>query len=195
MNWKPVVLSAALLWGCGGGGSGTGGGAETPGEAIKISYFRSNFNPLSKKVEPTYRVVMSDTWKDTFGASPREPFPKAAAKRVYTGFLPDRDMRRYLDLLLGRKIESLTPSEPESYDPQKLREKALHAVESEYTRIITIGTDKRHRSYSFRDQQSSVKSITTFLECEKIASQIVGFSLMIETGAEPFIPKTGDSQK
>lgn len=183
MNWRITSCSLLLLAGCASGGtSGPAGGV------LKISYYRSNLDPKTKKRVPTYRVVMSESWKKEVGESPREPFGRAAPGMVYVGFVPDGHMGRYLEALRKAGLEQLAPREPESFTPQDLHRLASHPEQGEYMRIITVGTDAWHKSYFYKDQQVSPEQINRFRECEKIVSVIAEYSFQFRTGVQPFSP-------
>lgn len=193
MSWRSIVLKGAALALAGAAGC-AGGGAELPwgplGEALKISYYRVNVDPRSKKLEPTYRVVMSNSWKEIRGESPGEPFARAAPGRVFTGFVTDAQMRAFFRDLVRNGIGLLRASEPESFSPSELFQKALQPAEYEFTRIITIGTDRWHKSFYFRHQQESRELIETFVRCEKLVAQMVQWSILIRSEAVgPPFPK------
>jgi len=189
MNWRTIALSlaAAFLAGCGGPRTLPWGGT---GDILKLSYYRVNTDPRTKKLEPTYRVVMSQSWREFRGDAPGEPFGRAAPGRVYSGFVTDAHMRACIADLTKAGIGGLQPSEPESHNPHDLHRKAVHPAEHEYTRVITIGTEKWHKSFYYRDQQSSRDLIETFVRCEKLASAYVQMSIMIQSEAVgPAFPK------
>ncbi len=156
---------------------------------LKVSYYRPYFNEKEKRWEPTYRVMTSQTWRDRRGATPGEPFPRAAPGKVFSGAHPDADMSRYVRLLYEEfEIDKLAPSVPESYNPHELYRLATDPVKAEYTRIITIGTDQWHKSYYYPHQQTSREQIARFVKCEKFVSRVVEHSLMIRTGVERASP-------
>jgi len=183
MSWRTIALSlAAALAAAGCSGPRTLPWGET-GDVLKISYYRVNVDPRTKRLEPTYRVVMSESWRDLRGNSPGEPFARAAPGRVYSGFVPDGQMRGYVARLAETGIGGLQPSEPESYKPNELHRRATSPRDYEFTRIITIGTDKWHKSFYFPSQQVSRELIETFVRCEKLAASMVQWSILIESGA------------
>ena len=185
MSWRVIASSLLALAGC---SSGTLTADVAPeGEALKISYFRSNINPSARKYEPTYKVIMSDTWRDRVGQAPREPFGKAAPGAVYVGYLPDRQVKGYFQKLKDLGIDGLVASEPESYDPQALYKDAKDPHWSEYARVFTIGTDAWHKSYSFRDQQRSgdLRKVETFVKCERLVAMMVQMALHTQTEVQP----------
>ncbi len=186
MSWRIIARSAAAA-GLALALSGCGGPRTLPwgevGDVVKLSYYRVNSNPRTKKLEPTYRVVMSQSWRDLRGDAPGEPFPRAAPGRVYSGFVNDSQLRGYVLRLIENGIGTLRASEPESYNPHDLHRKASHPSEHEYTRIITIGTDAWHKSFYYRDQQASRELIETFVRCEKLAANMVQWSILIQSEA------------
>ena len=196
MNWRSIACSALLAaaTACAEGGSRPPAeDATDASEAIKISFYRSYDTPnaATKRNElvPTYRVVMSETWQRLVGESPREPFPKAAPKprgRIYVGFQPDPVMKRYVAKLKELGVDKLQASETESYKPLDLFNGATNPAEAPFTRIFTVGTDKGHKSYYYRDQQGSKETIEIFLECERFVERVVEYSFYIETYSEPF---------
>src|SRR6185295_12224220 len=95
LSW--IALLAALAPACSGGSGGSAvptTSSEDP-IVIKISYFRALQEPKTRRLEPHFRVVMSDSWKDRMGESPREPLARAAPGKVYSGFQPDAQMVRW----------------------------------------------------------------------------------------------------
>ncbi len=61
-------------------------------DILRIAYFRANPNVKTKKPEPTYRVVMSESWRERFGENPVDPLIMAAPGKVFKGFrstIPD----------------------------------------------------------------------------------------------------------
>src|SRR6185503_12582386 len=98
MSWKTTVLrlaaAAALALGIPACGGSTGGTVAEPSSSddpaiLKLSYFRALPEPKTKKLEPNYRVVMSESWRDRMGDGPREPLAKAAPGKIYMGYVPD----------------------------------------------------------------------------------------------------------
>lgn len=182
MNWRSIVLSGwALAAGCAGGEAALPWGEV--GDVLKISYYRVNVDPRAKRLEPTYRVVMSSSWKEVRGEAPGEPFARAAPGRVFTGFVTDAQMRAFFRDLGRAGIGGLQASEPESFNPADLLQKALQPAESEYTRIFTIGTDRWHRSFYYRHQQGSRELIETFVRCERLVAMMVQWSILIRSEA------------
>ncbi len=174
------MLNLAFL-GCGGGG---GAREELPeaGEILKISYFRANPDPRTKMLEPTYRVVMSNSWKDRVGESPKDPIVRAAPRKLFSGFLTDAEMAKYLALLKKNGIEKLHSRNTEELKPEELNRLALDSKATSYTRVITIATDKWQKSYLYSDQhtrdvEESKRLIPVFTTCEAIVTRIVEYSI------------------
>src|SRR5215831_2295254 len=69
------------------------------GDILKISYYRVNVEAKTRRPEPTYRVVLSDSWKVTLGENPRETLPAAAPNQVFKGFAKDTEVRRFIEKL------------------------------------------------------------------------------------------------
>lgn len=177
----PKVL---LLLAAGCGTSSGGPAAEAPAEGevqpLKISYFRAYPEPRTQKLEPSYRAVMSYGWKDRVGESPRDVLVKAAPKKLFTGFLSDAELRKYIKLLKDNGLESLKPRDTDSLNPLEQNKLALHPQETSFTRIITVATDKSSRSYCYRDQQLSPELIKTFVKCEAIITRITEYSMQVQ---------------
>ena len=180
ISWLSLVLAA----GC--GPSTTSPSTSTPapaeGEAdpLKISYFRAYPEPKTQKLEPSYRAVMSYGWKDRLGESPRDVLVKAAPKKLYTGFLSDAEMRKYVGLLKNYGLETLVARDTDTLNPQELNRLALNATETSFTRVITVATDKGSKSYYFRDQQRSKDFIEKFVKCESFITRITEYSMQVQ---------------
>lgn len=153
--------------------------AEGEADPLKISYFRAYPEPKTQKLEPSYRAVMSYGWKDRLGESPRDVLVKAAPKKLYTGFLSDAEMRKYVRLLKDYGLETLVARDTETLNPQELNRLALHPVETSFTRVITVATDKGSKSYYFRDQQKSKDFIEKFVKCESFITRITEYSMQV----------------
>lgn len=159
---------------------GCGGGPETQEEPIlKISYYRAYTDPRTKQLEASYRVVMSNSWKDRVGESPRDPLVRAAPRKLYSGFLPDAEMAKYVKLLREFGIEDLPPVNTEDLKPEELHRLALDPKQTSYTRVITIGTDKWQRSYLYASvhRPGGEKLIPIFTKCEALVTRIVEYSI------------------
>jgi hypothetical protein len=181
----------ALLGAAAGGCSRGGGGADEEPKALKISYFRALPEPKTKKLEPTYRVVMSNSWRDRVGEGPREPFPKAAPGRIYLAFLSDRDVAKHLALLEGFGLSRLKPRKPEEFRPEELNRLSLDPKETSFTRIFTVGDEKSHRSYSYRDHHKPglEELIPVFTKIEAAVSRICESAILVRTMTDPLPAK------
>lgn len=179
-SWLSLLLAA----GCAPSATSTSGGPAAPPEGepdpIKISYFRAYPEPRTRKLEPSYRAVMSHGWRDRLGESPRDVLVKAAPKKLYTGFLSDAEMRKYVRLLKDYGLDALRPRETDSLNPQELNRLALHPQETSFTRVITVATDTASRSYYFRDQQVSKELIEKFVKCESFITRITEYSMQVQ---------------
>lgn len=183
-----ALLAAAALPACG----GTTGTLEPDGDELilKISHFRSFENPQNKRPEPTYKVVLSESWKDRIGEGAREPFPKAAPTNIYRGSAPDAKMRHYLGKLREYGLDLLSGRDPDSFNPQELNRLALHPVEAQFTRVITVGTDKSAKAYYYREQQGSKAQIEAFFRCEAFVISIMnGHTVKAGTRSDPVFQK------
>ena len=157
---------------------------EPEGVVLKVSYYRAYAEPRTKRLEPTYKVVMSEGWREKMGESPRDPLVKAAPGKLFIGFLGDASLRKYVGILKDMGIERLVPRDTDSLPPPaELQRQALNPQRTEYTRIITIADEKGSRSYSYPDQQVSAEMIKTFLDCERFVLRIVEHSIHITVGA------------
>ncbi|HEX7899373.1 MAG TPA: hypothetical protein VF950_16525 [Planctomycetota bacterium] len=178
-----LLLALSVVEGLAGCAS-TSPAPETPVEGdvdpLKISYFRAYAEPKTQKLEPSYRAVMSYGWKDRLGESPRDVLVKAAPKKLYTGFLSDGEMRKYVKLLKDYGIDALIARDTETLNPQELNRLALHPQETSFTRVITIATDKGSKSYYFRDQQRSKELIEKFVKCESFITRVTEYSMQVQ---------------
>jgi hypothetical protein len=187
MSWRSTsssALAALLLAGC--APAGDSGAAEDPlnapeGTPLKISYFRAYPEPKTKKLEPTYKAVMSSTWRERIGESPRDPLEKAAPGQLYRGFLSDVELGKYHRLLQSYGIEKLRFQETDGLNPQLMNRLSLDPTKTSFTRVITIATDKKSRSYYYPDQQTSgdVELIKIFVKCEAFVLRIVEYSIRV----------------
>jgi hypothetical protein len=166
------ILSLALVSSCG-GTSGSTRTDDPPQEGpLKISYFRTNPEPKTKRPEPTYKVLMSESWKQILGESPRDPLSKAAAGKVFKGSAADVVVARYISRLKSLGLDQLESHNADDANPVTIYQQAISPVERDHPRIITVGTDKSAKSYSFKDQPTEEKS-RTFIACEKLVSAIM----------------------
>jgi len=193
MNWRSIIskalalsLLALLHPGCGGGG----GGSTVPESAdglyiFKITYFRPMPEAKTKRPEPTFRAVMSESWRDRVANGPREPLAKAAPGMVYLGYIPDSEMFRYIKRLKEMGIDDLKASKPEDYDPDLFNRKALNPTESSFTRVFTIGDEKGAKSYYYKDQQISRELIEKYVKCEAFVARACENSIKVSATTDP----------
>ncbi len=178
------VLAAVFLAPAACGGPG-GGGEALPeaGEIIKISYFRANPDPQTKKLLPTYKVAMSNSWKDRIGESPRDPIERAAPGQVFKGFFTDAEMARHLAFLRSKGLERLPAVNTEDFKPEELHRLALDPKDTSFMRVITVATDQWQRSYVYKSvhAKGSEHLIPVFTTCEAIASRIVDQTIRTKT--------------
>jgi hypothetical protein len=188
-----LALAAALLSGCGGGGAGVREGDPDAGsDVLKISHFRAFEHPQTKRLEPTYRVVFSESWRDRIGEVAREPFPLAAPSNIYRGYAPDGKMKHYIARLRDYGLDNLIPSNPDAYRPEELSRLSQHPQTSGYTRIFTVGSEKSARSYAYRDHHvpGREKLLESWLKCEAyILSIMNGHTIRIQTKSDPVFRK------
>lgn len=177
-------FAALLLPSCG-GGSDVRNDESLAGDILKISYYRVNPEPKTKRPEPTYRVVLSKSWQDRIGDNPREPLAKAAPKQVYKGFPEDPVMRRYVDKLRSIGLDQLKSRSPDEVNPQALYQLAMDPTKGNAVRVITVGTDKAAKSYFAADQPSGNES-DIFIKCEMYIVQIMaGHTIKLEIVTDP----------
>jgi hypothetical protein len=180
-RWALLALLATFLSGCAGEDSGSPDGIAI----LKLSYFRSMPDPRSKKLEPTFRTVMSESWRDRMGDGPREPLAKAAPGKIYMGYVSDVEMTRYLKRLREFGIDDLKSMDPAEVKPDDFNRLAQHPQESSFTRIFTVGSDKGSKSYWFRQQQTSKDLIEKFVKCEAFISRACENSIQVRTLTDP----------
>lgn len=196
MSWRSIVSKALLLAlvagpgsGCGGDAGGTGTVVDSPdGIAIlKISYFRSLPEQKTKRPEPTFRSVMSESWRDRVADGPREPLAKAAPGKVYLGYVLDAEMARYVKRLKEFGMDDLKSRAPEDFNPDDFNRKALNTQETSFTRVFTVGSDKGAKSYYYRDQQASGRTelIEKFVKCEAFVARACENSIQVRTMTDP----------
>jgi hypothetical protein len=175
-----VWLAAAFIPSCG----GTPGGVRTDDPAqegpLKISYFRTNPEPKTKRPDPTYKVVMSESWKQILGESPRDPLSKAAPGKVFKGTAADVVVARYITRLKSLGLDQLKSQNADDANPVQIYQRAISPVERDHPRIITVGSDKAARSYSFQDQGTEEQA-RTFIACEKLVSAIMDGHVVLVT--------------
>ena len=179
-------LLAALQPGCGGGETTPTVPDTADGLAIlKITYFRALPEPKTKRPEPTFRAVMSESWRDRVANGPREPLAKAAPGKVYMGYISDAEMSRYVKKLKELGIDDLKPSKPEDYDPDLFGRKAVNPQETSFTRVFTVGDDKGSKSYYYRDQQTAKDLIEKFVKCEAFIARACENSINVSARTDP----------
>ena len=194
MSWKTigcrlaaVAVLALAVPACGGS---TGGTVAEPSSSddpaiLKLSYFRALPEPKTKKLEPNYRVVMSESWRDRMGDGPREPLAKAAPGKIYMGYVPDAAMVRYVKKLKELGIDDLVAKPTESLNPEAFARLSLNPQETSFTRILTIGDEKGSKSYYYRDQQTSKDLIEKFIKCETFISRACEYAIQVRTMSDP----------
>jgi len=196
MNLRSIVSRALILVslatlgpGCGGDTGGSGTVPDSPdGIAIlKISYFRSLPEQRTKRPEPTFRSVMSESWRDRVADGPREPLIKAAPGKVYLGYVPDFEMARYVKRLKEFGIDELKSRSPADFNPEDFNRKALNPGETSFTRVFTVGDEKGAKSYYYRDQQASGQKelIEKFVKCEAFVARACENSIQVRTMTDP----------
>jgi hypothetical protein len=178
-----LPLLAALLSACG-GGSGPGPSSDDP-IILKISYFRALPDPKTKRLEPNYRVVMSESWHDRMGEGPREPLAKAAPGRIYMGYVPDVRMAKYMSRLKEFGMDDLKSRNPDELKPDDFGRLAINPQETNFTRIFTVGNEKGAKSYYFRDQQTSKESIEKFVKCEAFIMRACEYAINVQSRSDP----------
>jgi hypothetical protein len=178
------VVAAGMLPSC--GGSAEVRTEENPrGDLLKISYYRVNPEPKTKRPEPTYRVLMSRSWQDQLGENPREPFPKAAPNQVYKGFEEDAVVRRYVNKLRSLGLDQLHPRNPDEVNPQALYATAMNPANQKPPRVITVGTDKSAKSYFSTEQEEGTQS-EIFIKCEMyVVSVMAGSTIKVQIVTDP----------
>ena len=183
MSWRSTASKAAALLGlrltgpsCGGGSSPVAPDDQERLAILKISYYRALTHPKTQKLEATYRVIMSTSWQDRIGESPRDPFVKAAPGKLFRGFLKDTLMMSYVRELREKlEIDRLISANTDDQNSLDLLARATNPQETTFMRAITIATDRGSKSYFFRDQQRSgkVELVEIFLRCERYISRLV----------------------
>ena len=164
------------------------------GDILKVTYVRFNLDPKTRKYVPEYRVMISASWRARFGDTPNEPFSKIFRMRgpraPFFGEVPDDRLRNLLAELHEKGIKRLASVAPEEIDLVGLSQVERSQTDAPYTRIITIGDEKSHKSYTFRANNSNEEAIKSFVACEKeVIKMGVQYTAQVSTGAEPFIPK------
>jgi len=196
MSWRSIVPRSAALLLVAALGPSCGGGANVrddawDGDILKISYYRVNLEAKAKRPEPTYRVVLSESWKDKFGDTFREPISKAAPGQVYSGPVRDTVIRGYADKLRDFGLQKLRSRNPDDVNPQALYKLAMDPQTSTQARIITVGTDKAAKSYFASDQGIGEES-NIFIQCERYVNAVMaGFTIKVTVTSDPREPSPG----
>lgn len=189
------ILCSFLLAGCAASNSG---GGENPlpeaGDVLKVTYIRFNLDPKTRKYVPEYRVMISSSWRARFGDVSNEPFAKIFRMRgtraPFFGEVPDDRMHTLFGELKRKGIENLRDVPPEEIDLVGLSQVEKNQADAPFTRLITIGGEKWHKSYTFRGNNATEATIKGFVACEKeVIKMAVQYTAQVSTGAEPFIPK------
>lgn len=162
-----LALLSTLSPGCGGGESATVADTSDGLFIYKITYFRPMPEPKTKRPEPTFRAVMSESWRDRVADGPKEPLAKAAPGKIYMGYISDAEMSRYVKKLKELGIDDLNAGKPEDRDPVKFSRLAVDPTETNFTRVFTVGDNKVAKSYYFRENQTSEDLIKKYVNCER----------------------------
>jgi hypothetical protein len=183
-RFAALALAAVLQPACGGE---TATVPDTPDgiAVLKLTYFRALPESKTKRPEPTFRAVMSESWRDRVANGPREPLAKAAPGKVYMGYISDAEMARYVKKLKEMGLDDLKPSKPEDYDPDLFNRKALNLQETSFTRVFTVGDEKSAKSYYYRDQQTSPDLIQKFVKCEAFVARACENSINTSVSTDP----------
>lgn len=177
-----------LVAGCASGDAAGGSGlAEDPsGEAegaiLKVAYFRAYAEPRTKRLEPTYKAVMTNSWREKLGESPRDGLVKAAPGKLFLGFLSDAELRKYVRILKDFGLDTLEHVDTDSLQPADLQRLSLNPQETSFTRVITIADEKGSKSYTFKGQPTTDQR-AAFIKCESFVLRIVEYSIHITVGA------------
>ncbi len=181
-------IGIALLASCGGGPSGPEVRPEGEPRPFKLSHFRSYEDQRTKKLAPTYRVVMSNGWKDRMGEGPREPLMSAAPRAQYVGYADDEKMAYYFRTLQEYGVEKLEGRNPDTLKPQELAALSQHPTLHAFHRVFTLGTDRGAKSYYYMDHHVPGKErlLEIFLKCELyVVSVMQGHSVQTRVWSNP----------
>ncbi|HLY08093.1 MAG TPA: hypothetical protein VKW04_02190 [Planctomycetota bacterium] len=197
MSSRSTVFRVAVLGFLASLSPGCGGESATVPETSdglfiwKITYFRATPEGKTKRPEPTFRAVMSESWRDRVANGPREPLAKAAPGKIYMGYISDSEMSRYVKKLKELGVDDLKARKPEDFDPDDFSRKASNPQETSFTRVFTVGDDKGARSYYYRDQQSAPDLIQKFVRCEAFVARACENSIntSVSTDAMPGRPR------
>lgn len=193
MRWRNIVCSVLAVAGC--SGTGTGDSATPPemGDALKVTYIRFNLDPRTKRYVPEYRIMISRSWRTRFGDDPREPFAKLfrrGSRAPFFGEVPDEKMRGLLREMERKGLAKLVSTAPEEIDLVGLTQVEKSQTDPPYTRIVTVGGEKGHKSYLFRNNNASEEALKAFVQCEReVIKMGVQYTAQVSAEAVPLIPK------
>jgi hypothetical protein len=185
-----LAVCSALAWGVAGcgGASGPEPSSDDP-VVLKLAYFRSLQEPKTKRLEPNYRAVMSESWKDRMGEGPKEPLARAAPGRIFLGSVPDLQMAKYLRRLREFGLEDLRPRRTEELKPEEFGRACVDPQKSSLIRIFTVGTEQGSRSYLYTDQQTSEDTIQKFIKCEAYIMRACEYAVNVRATSDPLPPR------
>ncbi|MBI3857856.1 MAG: hypothetical protein HY293_19415 [Planctomycetes bacterium] len=190
----PVLAAlACLLASCSGGGGGVSSSAGPSSDdplVLKISYFRALPDGRTKKLECHFRCVMSESWRDRMGDSPREPLAKGAPGRIYMGYVADPKMALYLKRLKEFGLNDLIPMKPEEIRPEDLARASLDPTKTSFIRVFTVGDEKGSKSYYYPHQQTSKDLIEKFVKCETYISRACEYAINVSSSSDPLPGRT-----
>ncbi len=195
MRWRNTVCSCVLVAGCSGTGSDSGGDGAAPetGDVLKVTYIRFNLDPRTKRYVPEYRIMISRSWRTRFGDDPREPFAKLyrrGSRSPFFGEVPDEKMRGLLREMDRKGLAKLVSTTPEDVDLVGLAQVEKSPTDPPYTRIITVGGEKGHKSYLFRNNNAAEETLKAFVQCEKeVIKMGVQYTAQVSAEAVPILPK------
>ena len=167
--------------------SGSGSGDPSPDDPVilKLSYFRALHEPRTKKLEPNFRTVMSESWRDRMGEGVREPLARAAPGKIYIGYRPDIEMSKYLKRLKEFGLEDLKSRRTQEINPDEFGRLCLDPAMSSKIRIFTVGTEQGARSYLYTDQQFSRETIEEFIKCEAYIIRACEYTINMRATSDP----------
>lgn len=172
MNLRTIACSVLVLGGC----ATARGDLPEERPVLKIAYYRPLPNPRTKKPEPTYRAIMSNSWKQMYAENPREPLVAAAPKKVFKGFMFDNHLKPIYRHLVDLGIHSLPWRNPDDIDPREAYTQSLKTPPGgeAFVRIITVATDTWARSWDYREmQRAGLDAQRLFIRCERFISKAV----------------------
>ncbi|HYF01421.1 MAG TPA: hypothetical protein VEJ18_21035 [Planctomycetota bacterium] len=183
-SWASLVVVAGCASGDASGRSASGDApaGDPEGAILKVAYFRAYAEPRTKRLEPTYKAVMTNSWREKLGESPRDGLVKAAPGKLFLGFLSDAELRKYVRILKDFGLDTLEHVDTDSLNPAELQRLSLDPKETSFTRIITVADEKGSRSYTFKGQPTTDQR-AAFIKCEAFVLRIVEYSIHITVGA------------